>query len=205
VAGTAYSGEEAIDLARRFLPDLVLMDIGLPGGLDGIEASEILKAELDIPVIFISIHGDKKCLERAKKVEPLGYLHKPFSPEQVAAAIEMAFCKNIKEIEQKHAYDELRQSVKAQSEKLEEAHAQLKSMSEQVAELDQAPDGAAGGRHLSPCREYDIPVDPPVPFSAGKIPAGRRWYRTGRGNRDSRGHSEELRHAVYVQTPARIS
>ena len=58
VAGVAHSGRQSVDLAREIRPDLVLMDIIMPGEMDGIAAAEILKTELDIPVIFIQIRRD---------------------------------------------------------------------------------------------------------------------------------------------------
>ena len=90
VVGRASSGEEAVDMARRLGPDLILMDIVMPGKIDGIKASEKIKAELDIPVIFMTAHGDDKFIKRAKKVEPFGYIIKPFQEKELKAAIEVA-------------------------------------------------------------------------------------------------------------------
>jgi DNA-binding NarL/FixJ family response regulator len=90
VMGVASSGSEAIKLARKFKPNLILMDIKMPGKLNGIQAAGIIKSELSISIIFISGYADEKLLEQAKLVEPLGYIHKPFSEEQIAAALKMA-------------------------------------------------------------------------------------------------------------------
>ena len=90
VMGVASSGSEAIKLARKFKPNLILMDIKMPGKLNGIQAAGIIKSELSISIIFISGHADEKLLEQAKLVEPLGYIHKPFSEEQIAAALKIA-------------------------------------------------------------------------------------------------------------------
>jgi CheY-like chemotaxis protein len=49
VAGVAHSGEEAVDMARNLSPDLILMDIMLPGEIDGIDAAGKIRQELDIP------------------------------------------------------------------------------------------------------------------------------------------------------------
>ena len=56
----------------------------------GYEVAGIIKSELGIDILFISGHTDEELLERAKVVEPLGYIHKPFSEEQIAAALKMA-------------------------------------------------------------------------------------------------------------------
>ena len=78
VAGLAYSGEEALEKIRRLKPDLVLMDIMIPGTLDGIAVAEIVKSELDIPVVFLSAYSKKDIIERSKQAEPYGYIVKPF-------------------------------------------------------------------------------------------------------------------------------
>ncbi|MFQ5688185.1 MAG: response regulator, partial [Candidatus Scalindua sp.] len=58
VVGTASSAEASVRMARDFNPDLILMDIVMPGNLDGIHAAEIIKDEMDIPVIFLTAYTD---------------------------------------------------------------------------------------------------------------------------------------------------
>jgi PAS domain S-box-containing protein len=93
VTDMAHTGEEAIEKVRSQQPDLILMDIMIPGKLDGIEVAEILKEELDIPAIFLTAYSDKNIIERAKKVEPYGYIVKPFQDREIKAAIEVALYK----------------------------------------------------------------------------------------------------------------
>jgi PAS domain S-box-containing protein len=90
VVGRAPSGELAVEMAKRLRPDLILMDIVMRGKLDGIDAAKIIKAELDIPVVFLTAYGDDKFISRAKNVEPLGYIIKPFQDSALKAAIEVA-------------------------------------------------------------------------------------------------------------------
>ena len=90
VKGVASSGSEAIKLARKLKPELILMDIKMPGRLDGIQAAGIIKAELNTGIIFISGYTNEDLLYRAKLLEPLGYIHKPFSNEQIVATLKMA-------------------------------------------------------------------------------------------------------------------
>jgi AmiR/NasT family two-component response regulator/predicted transcriptional regulator len=90
VIGRAYSGESAVEKARLLRPDLILMDMDMPGKLDGIDAAETIKAELDIPVIFLNAYADDKYVERAKSIEPSGYIVKPFHESEIKAAIEVA-------------------------------------------------------------------------------------------------------------------
>jgi DNA-binding NarL/FixJ family response regulator len=107
VVGVATSGSKAVKMARKHKPALVLMDIKMPGKLDGIKAAGIIKSELGINIIFISGHADEKLLEQAKLVEPLGYIHKPFTEEQIAAVLKMVCYQiNINEMWPK-AQDEL--------------------------------------------------------------------------------------------------
>ncbi|MDO9527580.1 MAG: PAS domain S-box protein, partial [Syntrophales bacterium] len=104
VVGCASSGQEAVEMARRTRPDIVLMDIVMPGSLDGIDASEIIKAELDIPVIFLTAYAGEKFVNKAKDVEPYGYIVKPFQEKEIAATIEVALYK--KDVERRLSQSE---------------------------------------------------------------------------------------------------
>jgi len=90
VIGTVSSGEESLRAARKLSPDLILMDIIMPGGMDGIEAARKINRELDIPVIFLTSFADEKLVERAKSAGPYGYLLKPFTNKEIFASIEVA-------------------------------------------------------------------------------------------------------------------
>ncbi len=93
VVGQACSGESAVQLARSLQPDLVLMDIVMPGRLDGIEAARIIRAELRIPVIFLTGYASEQFIRRAKTVQPLGYIVKPYQEQELWAVIEMALAR----------------------------------------------------------------------------------------------------------------
>ena len=90
VAGTAMRGDEAVTLARRLRPNLVLMDISLEGPLDGIEAVEAIHREQDVPVVYLTAHSDPATLTRAKLTGPFGYILKPFELRDLATQIELA-------------------------------------------------------------------------------------------------------------------
>jgi PAS domain S-box-containing protein len=90
VAGTAASGEEAIARAREIRPDIILMDIVMPGRIDGVEAALIIRREMEIPVVFLTAYGDDEYIERSKAAEPLGFLVKPFQLNTLKATMEIA-------------------------------------------------------------------------------------------------------------------
>ena len=90
VAAHAASGEQAIKLSVEAKPDLVLMDIVLGHGMDGIHAAHRIRQKSDVPVIFLTAHADESTLQRAKISEPYAYLIKPFEERSLRATVEMA-------------------------------------------------------------------------------------------------------------------
>jgi two-component system cell cycle sensor histidine kinase/response regulator CckA len=90
VVGTAASGEDAIIKAERSQPDLVLMDIMLKGEMDGIEAAEQMRMRFDIPLVFLTAYANDTVLERAKIIQPFGYILKPFRENELHTNIEIA-------------------------------------------------------------------------------------------------------------------
>ena len=111
VAGMAASGEDAVDMARRIQPDLVLMDIVMPGNMNGIEAAKIITGELDIPVVFVTSYADDAIIEKAKSARPYGYIVKPFNELEIKAAIEVALFRKATEQEEQ----KLRKSAQEKS------------------------------------------------------------------------------------------
>jgi DNA-binding NarL/FixJ family response regulator len=88
VVGEAKDGEEAVEMARRLEPDVVLMDIGLPG-IDGIAATRAILAERPgTRVVVITGHLEEEHLVRALEAGAHGYLLKNEEPERLFAALE---------------------------------------------------------------------------------------------------------------------
>jgi len=98
VAGVAHSAAQALRLAATSEPDLVLMDIRLPGGMDGIEAAAVLReAHNEVPVVFLSANTDSATMRRALTTCPGGYLSKPFDDRSVHTTIEVALSRHERE------------------------------------------------------------------------------------------------------------
>lgn len=87
----AMTGEEGIEKAEAYNPDLILMDITLPGEIDGIDAVEKIRVNKpDIPVIYLSSHMEDDIIERAIRTKPSGYIAKPFEDFELNMAIRIA-------------------------------------------------------------------------------------------------------------------
>ena len=86
---TAFStGEELLCCVSEMRPDLILMDIGLSGSLDGIETAEKILGEYDIPVLFLTAHSDDEVMQRIIRISPSGHLTKPFRETELFSIIE---------------------------------------------------------------------------------------------------------------------
>jgi pilus assembly protein CpaE len=87
VVGTALNAEAAITEVRRLHPDVVLMDVNMPGQ-DGIKATQVMAAEPPyVPVILMSVQEDREYLRRAMQAGAREFLVKPFSGEELASAL----------------------------------------------------------------------------------------------------------------------
>jgi diguanylate cyclase (GGDEF)-like protein len=90
VAGIASEGAQAVAMARQLQPNLIVMDVGLRGDVDGIQAARMIQECCHIPVIYLTGHGDTATLQRAVSTGPLGYIVKPFQEVELRCAIEVA-------------------------------------------------------------------------------------------------------------------
>ena len=90
VVGTADTAPAAVAAAAKHRPDLVLMDINLAGGSDGIEAATEIRNRLGIPSIFVTAYSDQTTRERARTAQPLDYLIKPVGVVAIRQALQRA-------------------------------------------------------------------------------------------------------------------
>lgn len=89
VTGVMAYGEEAIAMAEKNPPDLICMDIGLMGKLDGIETAKKIQQHHDIPIIFLTAVSDNSHLARVKETISYNFIIKPYNERELLASVEM--------------------------------------------------------------------------------------------------------------------
>lgn len=86
--GEISSGEKAVELVQKYVPDIVIMDIMLEGEMDGIQAAEEIRKFSKAPIVFITGNSDMVHLEKAKKIENTKFLRKPISEDKLKKAVD---------------------------------------------------------------------------------------------------------------------
>ncbi len=89
VVGETGRGDEAVELVRRLRPDLVILDIKMPG-MDGIEAARIINGEKICGILILTAFSQREVIEQARDVGAQAYLVKPFQKSDLVPAIEVA-------------------------------------------------------------------------------------------------------------------
>jgi DNA-binding NarL/FixJ family response regulator len=90
VSGIAYDDEEAVNQLHNNTPDAVILDINLDSSIDGIQIADYINKNFRLPFLFLTSYSDKETLQRAKMVEPSGYIVKPFNGQTLLASLEIA-------------------------------------------------------------------------------------------------------------------
>jgi len=93
VVAEAGDGESAVRLAQELRPDLVILDIKMPG-VDGLEAAGRIAAERIAPVIILTAFSQRELIERARDAGAMAYLVKPFQKRDLLPAIELALSRH---------------------------------------------------------------------------------------------------------------
>ncbi len=135
VINVATTGLEAVSIARTHYPDLILMDIKLPGEMDGIVAARLIRQELGIPSVFLTGYGRSEFVERAKAADSLGYILKPLNEAQILATLEIAIDKSDKEKSVREAREQDTLAITKSAEELENAEKRLYEKSESLKKL----------------------------------------------------------------------
>ena len=89
VVGEAADGRRALDLVGKLKPDLVFLDIKMPG-VDGLIAARTLLAERAVPVVILTAYADREFVDRAREAGVMAYLVKPVRESDLRPAVEMA-------------------------------------------------------------------------------------------------------------------
>jgi response regulator NasT len=92
VMGLAKDGEEAVRLASKLQPDLIMMDIRIPGK-DGIEAARAILAQEAVPIVFLTAYPDEDFVRRAGDAGAMAYLLKPVNESTLRSTIEVALAR----------------------------------------------------------------------------------------------------------------
>jgi two-component system response regulator LytT len=90
VSTPAASYADALEMIEKEQPHLLLLDINLGGQKDGIDVAEFVRANYQLPIIFLTANSDTATVQRAKAVKPNAYLLKPFTKDDLFASIEIA-------------------------------------------------------------------------------------------------------------------
>ena len=92
VVAEAADGRQAVDLARKLKPDLVVMDIRMPE-VDGIQAAGTLTSERISPVVLLTAFSDTELVEQAREAGVVGYVVKPFREAELMPVIELSYAR----------------------------------------------------------------------------------------------------------------
>lgn len=90
VSAISYDWDDAAGQLKDNTPDVVLLDINLEEERDGIQLAKLINEKYHLPFLFLTAHSDKNTLQKAKDVNPGGYIVKPYNERTIAASIEIA-------------------------------------------------------------------------------------------------------------------
>jgi DNA-binding LytR/AlgR family response regulator len=91
VIAIVVRADKAIEILNSQKVDLILLDITIKGGLNGIDLAEIVNQQFKIPFIYLTSHADPKTVNEAIKTAPQGYVVKPYSNSDLYTSIALAF------------------------------------------------------------------------------------------------------------------
>lgn len=93
VVAEGASGDEAVELAAEYNPDLIVMDVKMPG-MDGLTAAEKILSEQQIAIVMLTAFFQRELVERARDAGAMAYVVKPFTPEHLIPAVEIALSRS---------------------------------------------------------------------------------------------------------------
>ena len=112
VVGETGRGDEAIELVRDLVPDLVILDVKMPG-LDGLSAARHIASERLAAVLILTAFSQRDLIERARDAGALAYLVKPFQKSELIPAIELAMARHAELTSLERHVDDLEQRLES--------------------------------------------------------------------------------------------
>ena len=136
--GTAPSGKEAVEMAKSLRPDVILMDIQMPG-IDGFEATQIIQETCPTPVVILTAHLSKELVDKASDLGVSAYLVKPPDADEIERAIKIAIARHGDMMEQNRLNKELREEIKLRkkTEKIQRSLYKISEAANSVSSLPQ--------------------------------------------------------------------
>ncbi|WP_429832137.1 ANTAR domain-containing response regulator [Brevibacillus sp. NRS-1366] len=110
VIAEAKNGEEAVSLAHRHKPDLIIMDVKMPV-LNGIKASSIIRSFSDSSILLLTAYSQKELVQDARKAGVTAYLVKPVSEDDLIPTVEIALSQKEKVVSLKKDISDLKQKI----------------------------------------------------------------------------------------------
>jgi response regulator NasT len=112
VVGEAGRGDEAVDLVRTLHPDLVILDVKMPG-LDGLSAARLIATERLAAVLVLTAFSQRELVTEARDAGALAYLVKPFQEKDLVPAIEVALARHAELVALERSVDDLEERLAA--------------------------------------------------------------------------------------------
>jgi len=112
ICAEARDGLEAVELARKELPDLAILDVKMPE-IDGIEAAKRILEERPIPIVMLTAYSQQELIARAVEAGVYGYLVKPFRETDLLPAIETARARHAELMNLREEADSLAEALAA--------------------------------------------------------------------------------------------
>jgi response regulator NasT len=112
VVGETARGDDAVDLVRELQPDLVILDVKMPG-LDGLSAARLIAADRLAAVLVLTAFSQRELVAEARDAGALAYLVKPFQEKDLVPAIEVALARHAELVALERSVDDLQERLAA--------------------------------------------------------------------------------------------
>ena len=94
IAGISISGSAAMQSIKELAPDLIIMNVRLHKGTDGIKTGRLVRSRHDTPIIYMTEFSGQSTIQKSKSTGPFGYIFIPFSDKQIFSTLEIALLRN---------------------------------------------------------------------------------------------------------------